>query len=507
MKSSDGSRSLTAAAVSGGVWTALQGVANRLISFAGAIATTYFLSPDALGVASIALGVQAFVTVLQPFTFGDVLLSDPRRLHRDAIRTFWMCMAVSFATFVVGVSISPAISNWYGDDRLRTACMVVALRPIAEALLMLPQTRLRVALQFKLMSLIDGSCFAGATILSVIMAWAGGGFMSLVVPQVLAAFIRAGLYQTIQTRCAVSEQSGDDNGTPSVVSWRNFLLSGLGQYVHGTLIFVTPPIIGIYCSERAAGLFTMAFSLAASVNGIVAVAMGLVLQPIFTQMGSDRNRQSAAFLRASSAIAAIAMPLSLVQALVVPAAFRLFLPVAWFPAAAMAQVLSIGQGFYFAVNPAMGLLKAQGRFATFMVWQAIQFAAVVTLMITAGTFQDGIDPSWIVAIASLYHVVSSPIGVWICVRGERSMGDAAGVFLPNIIACAVGGGIAIGGDALMTKLFPALPHRIYDLAVLVFTPVLVILVFVTVIRIISPRTWLDLRQIARTISGNLRLHR
>ncbi len=34
-------------------------------------------------------------------------------------------------------------------------------------------------------------------------------------------------------------------------------------------------------------------------------------------------------------------------------------------AIAMTQVLCVGQAFYFPVNPAMGLLKAQGRFAAF----------------------------------------------------------------------------------------------------------------------------------------------
>lgn len=186
------------------------------------------------------------------------------------------------------------------------------------------------------------------------MAWAGAEFLSIVLPQIAFTDVRAPLYRRASP-APVSHSAWIATEAGSI--FRAYWLSGLGQFVHGGLLIATPLVIGQFANERGVGLYSMSFALSASINSVVAVSLGLVLQPVFAQMSGDYDRQAAAFLRACRTIAAIAIPVCLLQSALAPTAFHVFLPERWMGAIAMTQVLCVGQACCFPVNPAMGLPK------------------------------------------------------------------------------------------------------------------------------------------------------
>jgi hypothetical protein len=186
------------------------------------------------------------------------------------------------------------------------------------------------------------------------MAWAGAEYLSIVLPQIAFTDVRAPLYRRASP-APVSPSAWIATETGSI--FRAYWLSGLGQFVNGGFLIATPLVIGQFANERGVGLYSMPFALSASINSVVAVSLGLVLQPVFAQMSGDYDRQAAAFLRACRTIAAIAIPVCPLQAALAPTAFHVFLPERSMGAIAMTQVLCVGQAFCFPVNPAMGLPK------------------------------------------------------------------------------------------------------------------------------------------------------
>ena len=240
------------------------------------------------------------------------------------------------------------------------------------------------------------------------MAWAGAEYLSIVLPQIAFTDVRAPLYRRASP-APVSHSAWIATEAGSI--FRAYWLSGLGQFVHGGLLIATPLVIGQFANERGVGLHSMSFALSASINSVVAVSLGLVLQPVFAQMSGDYDRQAAAFLRACRTIAAIAIPVCLLQSALAPTAFHVFLPERWMGAIAMTQVLCVGQAFCFPVNPAMGLLKAQGRFAAFFAWQAVQLLLALMTMFVAGYLVPDHAALAVVVVAAVCPVVCSPFGV------------------------------------------------------------------------------------------------
>jgi O-antigen/teichoic acid export membrane protein len=231
----------------------------------------------------------------------------------------------------------------------------------------------------------------------------------------------------------------------------------------------------------------MAFLLSGSINQVISVSIGGVLQPVFSHMHGNRNRQAAAFLKATSVTVAVGMPLCLIQAAVAEAAFALFLPEKWMPVVPMLQVLLIGQCFYISVSPAMGLLKAQGRFAAFLWWQFAQFVFTVLVMLTYGSMVTSDGALGIVTVLALSNVIFAPIGLLLCMRdtGVGAVRILATSFFPFALATISVGSVygliqaagfsrfgqAIGWSADLV-LIPLLAGGCYLLVLRLFAPTL-----------------------------------
>lgn len=489
--------SLAKSAMHGGLWSVGQVIANKALALGGTIGLMYLLVPADYAIAGIALSVQAFLTVLAPFTLGDVLISRPREAERLMGTAARVCLAVSAITAILILAVGPLAAREYGQSALVAACATAALRPAAELLLMSPQARLRLRLKFREMALIDGLMQALATVAAIAMAWAGAGWLSLILPQIAFTALRAWM---------CNHAAPPERGHPSWIlgEWKRLMqgywLAGLGQYVHGGLLMAPALVIGVFAPTDDVGLFSMAFTLSTSINVVVSVSMGQVLQPIFAQMGGEPERQRAAFLRACSMIASMAMPLCLLQAAVVGPAIRLLLPERWGAAAPLAVLLSAGQAFYFAVNPVASLLKAQGRFAVFVAWQSVQLVVVVGAMFLVGWRAGNDSTAAISAVAGLYTVAWAPIGVWLGVRGDRgAMWRSVMLFLRPLAATTLVLGPAVGALTLLIT-----PGATSDLWYLVALPLVMTALYPIALRLVDPAAARECWQIVSVLRAQRR---
>lgn len=494
------SDSLRSTAISGGMWTFLQVLCNKGASLVVTVVLMYLLRPEAFGLASLAVGVVGCVTVIAPFTMGDVLIA--RRADLQQLRgTAWrICAIVTASTVVLVMVIAPSIANRYQQPALVVACAWACLRPMSEFLAMMPLTELRSRLQFRRIATVDAGTQIGAACTAVAMAALGAGYIAILLPTALATASRSLLYR-----------QGESN-TPAGKNWmesewrslsRDFLLTGIGQYVHGGIVFATPLIIGWYSDERNVGWYSMAYLLSGSINQVVSVSIGGVLQPVFSHMQGNRNRQAAAFLRATSVTIAVGVPLCLIQAAVAEAAFALFLPDKWTPVVPMLQVLSIGQCFYIAVSPAMGLLKAQGRFATFLWWQLAQFIFTVSAMLMYGSMIASKGAFGIVAILALSNVIFAPIGLLLCMR-DTGFG-AARALATSLFPLALAA-ISVGSVYVLVRIvwFGRFGQTIGWVADIALIPPLACVGYLLLIRLCAPTLMRDCAAIGKPIARGFR---
>jgi O-antigen/teichoic acid export membrane protein len=188
---SNGGSDLARSAVHGGLWSMAQVVANKALALLGTLALMYLLAPGDYAIAGIALSIQAFLTLLAPFTLGDVLISRPREAERLMGTAMRVCLAVCAITAVLILAAGPLASREYGQSALVAACATAALRPAVELMLLTPHARMRLRLKFREMAMIDALTQTLATVTAIGMAWAGTGWVSLILPQIAFTGVRA----------------------------------------------------------------------------------------------------------------------------------------------------------------------------------------------------------------------------------------------------------------------------------------------------------------------------
>ena len=427
--------SLSAAAVRGSIWNTAQIYLNKLATGAAVLVIALFLSPSDYGVAATALAVAALLLIFPPDAMADVLVAYPGRhrlLAASARRLAAAAAATSALATWLAIPLVVLVYHEYPSLWLAGLLAVLAIHPLCMAVAVVPLARLRQRLMFHRIALIEGVTQFLATLLSVGCAALGAKAASLVVPQVLNQVARTACYVSI----GAVDRPRRFHRKIAAVLLRSYLPMAAAQYIHGVLALLEIIVLGYLAGKYEAGLFALAYMLAKQANVLVVGKVGMVLQSVFGELQTNPSRQADAFLRAQRVLAAVCVPICLLQAAFAEPLFELALSDKWQPAIPVFQVLSLAQAFYFAFGPCTAALKSQRRFTTLLGWQGAQ------MLISLPVFWFGVRQGGAVgvALASLaLWSISVLVGVSLCMRfaGRRGWRQVASIFVqPWLIGLA-----------------------------------------------------------------------
>ena len=408
----DGARSYALIATKGSLFNSGQWAVNKLVTALAMLVIAKYLSPDDYGVAAQSLAILGYAVILSPVTVGDVLVAHPREFGSLAKSGNRMAIGLGAGMGIFTLLLIPlciGAFHKYPPGWLGGLLAVLALKPLGDGALTVPLTRLRLDLKYRAIALIDGVVQFLATILSLAMAVLGARGAALVVPQVIASFVRAIWYRL------VSRQSQDALTQPASDSFRTLVrgyVPGVAaQYIHNVILGLEVITLGLFAGDYQTGLFGFSFTLAAQANTVIAYQLGVVLQPVLGQLRDEPIRQVEGFLRAQRLLGLVCVPVSLAQAAVAESLFRVAFAAKWEPAIPVFQIISLAQSFYFVAGPSMACLRSQRRFTTFFWWQAVQFAVAGPVYALAARWNGAVG----VALASgCIWLASSLIVLWMC---------------------------------------------------------------------------------------------
>jgi O-antigen/teichoic acid export membrane protein len=367
-------RSYANEAVRGSIWTTVQ----VGISKAGAAAATFFLGfllqPSDFGVAWFAISAGGLATGLHVLAALDVLIASPRGFRRIAGAVQLMALMTAAAELILVSALAVVLSRIYPDrSGLLALMLIVAVRPLTDAMNVLPMARMRLGLEYPRLAALDGITTLTGSLGAIAMAYAGFGAMSIVLPPIASTALRGILYWW--------HMGPFIHGWSAGRRWRavavRFLTATFGSYVSGVLLILDTTILGIFVAPSSLGLFAFASGIATQVNGIISFQIAGSLHPIFAHLRNDPDRQVEGLLRACRLIACILIPILAVQAAVAGPLFRAVWGTRWDDAVPIFMVISVGQTLIVCLWPASFTLKAQGRFRGYLKLQLLQTAIAV----------------------------------------------------------------------------------------------------------------------------------
>ena len=409
-------------AASGTGWTAAQGVLNKVATMVATFIVAKYLSPDDFAMSALALGLGGFLVLLPPTVMSDVLITYERQFKTVTPICRQISTIAAVAAVITILLAIPVFVGWYSKfpgGTLTALLMVYAIRPVGESLSTIPLSELRQGLRYKSVAIIDGGIQLCATLLTVVMAITGAGALALVMPQAVVPIAKAILYRTSASRYRTKDGPTTESTRAHHQMWRKrltaqFLTASSAQYVH-TLIGNAPILVlGLISTQLNTGFYTFSFYLAVQVVVVISYQLSMVLQPIFVKLATDPVRQASAYLRVLRAVAAVAVPVSLLQAALAEPIFKLFFDAKWVGAIPVFAFLSIGQAFYFAIAPTMGLLRAKRHFRKLLVWQLGQLAASILLYALAAYVTDA---AGVAAVDTAIWAISAVVGGALALQG------------------------------------------------------------------------------------------
>jgi O-antigen/teichoic acid export membrane protein len=367
-------------------WTFTSNALGRLGTLGIGVLLARLLGPHAFGTYAV-----AWVFLLAVLSFNDLSLSlaivrwpgDPKQIAP----TVTTMSVITSGLFYLGCYVAaPAYASAMGAPAAAPVIRVLAINVVLDGLVATPNALLqRYFRQDKKMIADQVNNWLGAGV-SVGLAWAGFGAMSLAAGRITGAVaaailyvafsperLRAGFDRT-QAR-ALLKYSTPLAGSAVVV----FAVSCLDQLVVGRMLGAT-----------ALGFYVLAFNLAAWPVNIFSQPVRSVAPAAFSRLQHDRAAMRSGFECAAALLGAVALPVCLVMCGAAGPLVGLAYGTRWLPAAQALVWLALlaGLRIFFELTYDFFVVLARAR-AVFTV-QLGWFLALVPALI-AGARLDGID--------------------------------------------------------------------------------------------------------------------
>lgn len=361
-------QSLKDKTVKGVGWSAIDNVAQYVVTFVVSIVLARLLSPDDYGLIGIIAIFTTICTALIDGGFGDALIRKKDVTDDDYNTAFIVNLGISIFLYAVIFVGSPLIASFFGREELIALTRVSSLGIIIGALSLVQLKRLTKRIDFKSQTKITVIASITSGAVGILMASLGCGVWSLVAQGLVSQALRTVLlwfYNKWVPRLKFSQSSFKELFG---FGWK-MLLTGLLDSIWKELYQV---VVGKFYSPATLGQYTRAKQFSTLFSKNLTSVIQRVTFPVLSNIQDDKVRMISAYrriIKTTMFITAILM-FSL-GAVSEPLLYCLIGP-KWHEAATYLPLICIAGSMYplHAIN--LNMLMVQGRSDIFLYLEIIK---------------------------------------------------------------------------------------------------------------------------------------
>lgn len=161
-------------------WSAIQRFGTQIISFVGNVLIARLVTPDDYGLIAM---LAIFMSIAMNFTesgFADYLIRDPKSTSKEFSVVFVHNIVFGVLCYAILYTAAPWIAQFYEEPELVVITRILGLNIIIKALSLSEFTRMRKALEFKNMAIIQIVSALVGLIVGYLMALYNYGYWALV---------------------------------------------------------------------------------------------------------------------------------------------------------------------------------------------------------------------------------------------------------------------------------------------------------------------------------------
>lgn len=358
---------------------------STAVQFISAIVIARLLRPDEIGVFSLGMSVVAISHALRDFGVSNYIIQKEEVEERTLTAAFFFSLLSGSLLAVVLAALSGPTADFYGDQRVRTVLLLLAVNMALTPLGTVTMARLRRNMWFGSLAAIVAAASVLTAAVSISLAWFGWGYRALP----LGAL--AGTATTV-IGSAIAAVVGKESVRFARPGWSDFrALFSFSSYASGVSLVrelalnARDPIIGKTMDMAAVGLYSRADGFLSLFNQVVIAPVLSTLLPHFSREKRSGGDSLPAMLKAMQYTACVAGLYYVHLAYSSDALIRLLFGDQWVPAGDATSILCLS-GFVGSLCVGFGpLFIAHQKIRTVLAVEALAKSFLVAATMVAAT--------------------------------------------------------------------------------------------------------------------------
>jgi len=380
---------------SGLAWKAGSQLMLQLSRMVVALVLARILAPHDWGLAAMVLVISAFVVVFTDSALISALIQRRDLREEDRSTVFWLSAAIGLVLMLGGLALAGPLAAFYGEPEVRGLFAALAVGFLISSLRTTQTALLLREMEFRKLELRQMIATAIGAVIGIGAALAGYGAWAIIAQQLAETTVMTMLLWF---------------ATPWRPSWRFSIESvrRLGAFAGNlfgeNLLYQAGKNLGNLLIGRFLGAASVgAYALSSNVILVpftrIAAPLQQVFFPAFSQIGEDRERMAAIWIRATRLVALVTVPALVGLAITAPDFVAVVLGERWNDAIPVIQILAVVGIVQSVQTLSVEVLLAMGRANWLFRFTLVWFVA------TAGAFALGLQ--WgVVGVAACVAVVA-----------------------------------------------------------------------------------------------------
>lgn len=365
--------SLKEKAASGMLWSALNNAGMQVLNAVFGIVLARKLSQEDYGLIGMLTVFSLIAVSLQDSGFVTALTNRRDATHRDYNSVFWFNVSVSSCLYVLLFLCAPLLSSFYNEPLLTSLARYYFLSFVIASVNIVPRALLFRQIRQKELAFMSIAALLVSGMVGICMAYSGMAYWGLATQTItynlmvtLISWWLSGWKPSLQiTMQPVREMFGFSS---------KMLLTNIFNHINNNIFSL---LLGKFYTKSEVGQYNQAnkWNLmgASTITGMV---QG-VAQPVFVEVGTDRQRLANVFSSMLRFTCFISFPVMFGLSLIAPEFIVVLITEKWLPSASIMRMLCIGGAFVPVATLYFNLIISQGRSNIYM-WNVV--AQGVTLL-------------------------------------------------------------------------------------------------------------------------------
>lgn len=339
-------------------WLYVQKFAGGAIRIAATIILARMLAPADFGLVALANVLLAFVIIFGSGGVMEFVIADRHRDRNERLNAaFWCNAAIAAAMTALTLAALPFITIFTQTPLLAEVLSLLVVRYLLEQLSAVPEGLIRASLDYRRMTIADiGLAFVSA-LLSVGLVLTGWGLWSLVIPMVIEYGLKTVWYFIISDWVPSLR--------PDFRHWKDILRFTLHIRVTMAAGMVAAEgdtlIVGRVLGSSSLGIYSMAYQTSTFIKRGFVTALGSLVLPALTRVGTDLETLARAMRHGVRVIALLTFPLLIVIFVTAGNLVGVLYGPQWGEAVLPLRILTIFAFIHCLSSPATAVYSVLGR--------------------------------------------------------------------------------------------------------------------------------------------------